>query len=63
MTVVGLDDRRSGLRRGIIARVRKGEREYTAALSELEIVEPDPVSAEWLDAYRYWLGEGDADAD
>lgn len=23
----------------------------------LDDVEPDPVSAEWLEAYRYWLGE------
>lgn len=57
VTVVGLDDGRSGLRRGIIARVRKGDREFTAALSELEIAKPNPVSAEWRDAYRYWLGE------
>ena len=50
VTVVGLDDGRSGLRRGIIARVRRGDREYTAALSELEIVDPDPMSAKWLEA-------------
>jgi hypothetical protein len=57
VTVVGLDDHRSGMRRGVMARVRKGDQEYTAALSELEILSPDPVSAEWLAAYRYWLGE------
>jgi len=57
VTVVRLDDRCSGLRRGVMARVRKADQEYTAALSELDIVEPDPVSAEWLEAYRYWLGE------
>jgi len=54
--VIGLDEARSGLRRGIMARVRKGEREYPVALAELEFVDPDSVSAEWLAAYRYWLG-------
>ncbi len=57
--VIGLDDERSGLRRGILARVRKGGREYSVALAELEFADLDPVSAEWLDAYRYWSGEVD----
>ena len=54
--VVGLDESRSGLRHGIIAKVRKHQQEYRVALSELEFTEPDPVSAEWLAMYRYWLG-------
>ena len=54
--VMGLDEGHSSLRRGITTRVRKGDREYPLALAELEIVGPDPVSAEWLAAYRYWLG-------
>lgn len=54
--VVDLDGASSSLRRGIIALVRKGDREYPAALAELEFVEPDPISAEWLEVYRYWLG-------
>lgn len=57
VALVGLDDDRSGLRRGVMARVRKGEKEYTVALSELEMLDPDPVSAEWLAAYRYWMGD------
>lgn len=57
MSLVGLDGERSGLRRGVMARVRKGEKEYTVALSELEIMNPDPVSAEWLAVYRYWMGD------
>jgi len=56
-TLVGLDDSRSGQRRGVMARVRKGGREYAVALSEVEVIDPDLVSAEWLAAYRYWLGE------
>lgn len=54
--VIGLDNHRSSLRRGIMARVRKGEQEFPVALSELEFVDPDPTSAEWLAMYRYWLG-------
>ncbi len=57
--VIGLDDKRSGLRRGILARVRKRDHEYSVALAELEFENLDPVSAEWLDVYRYWSGEVD----
>ncbi len=54
--VVGLDSRRSSLRTGIMARVRKGGGEYTVGLANLHFVEPDPASAEWLEVYRYWAG-------
>jgi hypothetical protein len=57
VTIVGLDDQQSDLQEGVIARVRKGDQEQTAALADLEIVSPDPVSADWLAAYRYWLGK------
>jgi hypothetical protein len=53
--VVDLDGARSGPRRGIVALVRKGDREYPVALVELEFEVLDPASAEWLDVYRYWL--------
>ena len=53
--VVDLDGASSGLRRGIVARVRKGDREYPVSLAELEFEGLDPASAEWLDMYRYWL--------
>ena len=56
--VVDLDGASSGLRRGIVVLVRKGDREYPVALADLEFVDPDPVSAEWLEVYRYWLGLG-----
>ena len=52
--VIGLDDRRSSLRKGIVARVRKGGREYSVGLADLNFIAPDPVSAEWLAMYRYW---------
>ncbi len=54
--VISLDESRSGLRQGIIAKVRKDEQEYRVALSELEFLAPDPDSAEWLAMYRYWIG-------
>jgi hypothetical protein len=44
--VVGIDERRSDLRRGVVARVRRGKQEYLVGLAELEFVEPDPTSAE-----------------
>ena len=59
--VVDLDGGRSGLRRGIVALVHKGDREYPVALAELEFEDLDPASAEWadnkhpLEMYRYWL--------
>jgi hypothetical protein len=56
--VVGIDERHSGLRRGVVARVRREEQDYRVSLAELEFVDPDPVSAEWLEAYRYWLSLG-----
>ncbi len=53
--LVDLDGAGSGLRRGIVALVRKGDKEHPVALAQLELVDPDPVSAEWLAVYRYWL--------
>jgi hypothetical protein len=53
--VVDLDEARSGIRRGIAALVRKGDQEYSVGLAGLEFLELDPVSADWLDMYRYWL--------
>jgi hypothetical protein len=53
--VVGLDERQSTLRRGIVAGVRKAGRPYTISLADLDFVDPDPESAEWLAVYRYWL--------
>ena len=56
--VVGIDERSSELRRGIVARVHRRGQEYRVGLAEVEFVEPDPVSAEWLEVYRYWLSLG-----
>ena len=59
--VIGLDGRRSSLRKGIIARVRKGGREYNIGLADLHFSAPDPASAEWLAMYRYWAGMNEAE--
>lgn len=55
--VVGLDSDGSSIPRGILAIVRRNEQEHRVGLSELEFIDPDPTSAEWLAMYRYWLGE------
>ncbi len=55
LEVVGLDDQQSGLRRGILAQVRKGRQEYTIGLAELTFIDPDAESAGWLAMYTYWL--------
>jgi hypothetical protein len=44
--VVDLDGQNSGLRRGIVARVRKGGQEYSLGPAELEFVDPNPASAD-----------------
>jgi len=54
--VIGLDSRQSSLRKGIVARIRKGGREYTVGLGDPNFIDPDPTSAEWLAMYRYWAG-------
>ena len=54
--VVGLDEKESSERRGIVANVSRGGRQYTVALADLEAVEKDSETAEWLAAYRYWVG-------
>ena len=52
--VVGIDDSRSDMKRGIIARVRKGKKEYGVALSELEIPKKLKTN-KWFEMYQYWL--------
>ena len=57
VTFVGLDGRTSNPEAGVMALVRKGSQDEAVPLSELEMLDPDPVSTEWLAAYRYWLGK------
>ncbi len=53
---MGLGEEQSSERRGVVAKVRKRGRQYTLALADLRAVEKDTKTAEWLSAYRYWLG-------
>jgi hypothetical protein len=57
VTLVGLDGHTSAPEVGVIARIQKGDQEETVSLAEVEVVDADPASAEWLAAYRYWLGK------
>ncbi len=52
--VIGIDGERSDLRRGIIARVRKGSKEYSVALSELELPQ-NFKGLKWMEMYEYWV--------
>jgi hypothetical protein len=54
--VFGLDEEQSGERHGVVAKVRRGGGKYTVALADLEPIAEDTKTAEWLAAYRYWLG-------
>lgn len=52
--VLGLIESASSTRRGIVARIRRGGKEYTANLSDLTLGKMDESSAEWLAMYRWW---------
>lgn len=52
--VLGLDESASSTRRGIVARIRRGGKEYKVALSDLTFGKMDATSAEWLAMYRWW---------
>ena len=57
VTFVGLDGPASDPEVGIMAIVRRGDQETSVALGEVEVVEPDRASVEWLAVYRYWRGK------
>ncbi len=52
--VIGLDERRSELRRGVIALVRKGGKEYRVALSEVQVPE-NFQGLKWLEMYEFYV--------
>lgn len=54
VTVTGIDSR-SSPKRGIMATVDKGGTSYAFPLSELEFVDPDSSSEEWIAAFRLWM--------
>ena len=46
------------LREEIVAVCRRGRDRQTVPLLNLQLPSPPPVGAEWIDAYRHWLGSG-----
>ena len=52
--VIGIDERRSDLGRGVIAQVHKGNKEYNVALSELQVPE-NFKGRQWLEMYEYFI--------
>ena len=42
----------------IVAICRRGRERQRIPLADLPLPSPAPEGAEWIDAYRHWLGEG-----
>lgn len=57
VTLVELDGHTTNLQAGVMARVRQGDQERVVPLSDLDAVDPDSASAQWLAVYRYWLAK------
>ncbi len=57
VTLVRLDGHNSAPEVGVMVIVDKGTEE-TVALADVEAIDPDPASTEWVAAYRYWLSQG-----
>ncbi|MCX7683265.1 MAG: hypothetical protein N2508_15085 [Anaerolineae bacterium] len=56
-SLVGLDEAASGLDVGIMARVDMGGATRLVPLERVQPTANSSESAEWLDAYRYWLSK------
>ena len=56
VTMVALDEPSSGLKQGAMARVEGGDKELVP-LSDLEPPNADQAGAEWIAAYRHWIGQ------
>lgn len=52
--VLGLSESANSTRRRIVARIRRGGKEYSASLADLTFGEMDETNAEWLAMYRWW---------
>ncbi|MGB8648268.1 MAG: calcium-binding protein [Anaerolineae bacterium] len=59
--VIGIDNHRTSMNRGIIAWVRKGGKEYPAALSEIQVAKSFN-GLKWLELYEFYV-DGDAGGD
>jgi len=45
-------------RNQIVAICRRGRERQRIPLADLPLPSPAPEGAEWIDAYRHWIGEG-----
>jgi hypothetical protein len=53
--LIGLDNNASLPPRGIVAQVQHKGQIYSVSLADLQIMDINLRSAEWLAAYHYWL--------
>jgi hypothetical protein len=56
-TLIGLDGHTSDLQSGVMAQAQMGDQEKSVHLSEVELVNADATSTEWLAAYKLWVGK------
>lgn len=57
VTLTGLDGHTSDLEAGVMAQAQVGDEEKSVHLGEVELVDADATSAEWLAAYRLWASK------
>jgi hypothetical protein len=57
VTLTGLDGHTSDLEAGVMAQAQMGDQEKSVHLGEVELVDADATSAEWLAAYRLWVSK------
>ncbi|MBI4671671.1 MAG: hypothetical protein HY741_08405 [Chloroflexi bacterium] len=53
--VIGIDENASSLSRGIVARVRRDNKEFRVGLAELSVPHKIEINKYW-EMYQYWLG-------
>ena len=58
VSVLDLDGKHSSLFGGIHARVRRGDKEYVASLTSLNVGTANAEVAKWLAVYGYWVSLG-----
>ena len=54
VTLTGLDGHTSNLQTGVMVQAKVGDQEQSVDLGQVELVDADATSAEWLAAYRLW---------
>jgi hypothetical protein len=57
VTLTGLDGHTSNLETGVMAQAQMGDQEKSVHLGEVELVDADAASAEWLAAYKLWASK------